>query len=239
MSRLTVIRHGQASFFQENYDKLSPLGEEQACALAAYWLDRGERFDRAYCGTLERQRRTGELAREAYGEAGVAWPGVEVMAELDEYPADVIMGRLLPELCVREQRFRALKEDLDHADEGAGRYRPFHRLLEAVVAVWVSGEYDAGGLEPWKAFRDRVRGALRTMTANAGRGQHIAVFTSGGPVGVSVQTVLEAPDIKAMELNWRVRNASFTEFTFGNGRISLDRFNAVPHLADPALLTYR
>ena len=28
MSHLTVVRHGQASFFADDYDKLSDLGEE-------------------------------------------------------------------------------------------------------------------------------------------------------------------------------------------------------------------
>ena len=37
MSRLFVIRHGQASFLADDYDQLSPLGEEQGRALGAYW----------------------------------------------------------------------------------------------------------------------------------------------------------------------------------------------------------
>jgi len=239
VSKLTIVRHGQASFFAENYDRLSDLGEKQSCVLAQYWLDGGERVDRVYSGALERQRRTAEVVGETYRKAGVEWPAIEILPELNEYPADAIMGGLLPGLCEREQRFRDLKEDFEQAGEGQDRYRTFHRLLEAVVAVWASGNYEANEVEPWSEFRDRVRGALRTITSVEGHGQHIVVFTSGGPVGVSVQTVLEAPDIKAMELNWRVRNCSLTGFTFSNGRIALDVFNAVPHLSDPTLLTYR
>ena len=66
--------------------------------------------------------------------------------------------------------------------------------------------------------------------AEAPRGADVAVFTSGGPVGVAVQTVLEAPELKAAELNWRVNNASVTRFTFSGPRISLDAFNDIGHL---------
>ena len=66
----------------------------------------------------------------------------------------------------------------------------------------------------------------------------IAVFTSGGPIGVCVQHTLAAPKAAALDLNWRVRNASLTEFVCGRGRVSLDLFNATAHL--PAdLVSYR
>ena len=67
----------------------------------------------------------------------------------------------------------------------------------------------------------------------------MAVFTSGGPVGVSVQTTLEAPEQQAGELNWRVNNASVTLFTFRPDRISLDQFNSIAHLTTEDLRTYR
>jgi broad specificity phosphatase PhoE len=65
------------------------------------------------------------------------------------------------------------------------------------------------------------------------------VFTSGGVIGLAVQTALDAPAAQALAINWRVRNASLTEFTFGKGRLAFDCFNALPHLDDPALRTYR
>ena len=61
----------------------------------------------------------------------------------------------------------------------------------------------------------------------------------GGPIAVTVQSVLEAPDRMAGELNWRIRNCSVTELTFSGDRVALDCFNGVAHLTDPELLTYR
>ena len=42
-----------------------------------------------------------------------------------------------------------------------------------------------------------------------------------------------------LELSWRLRNCSLTEFVFTRGRVTLDSFNAVPHLGDAARWTYR
>jgi broad specificity phosphatase PhoE len=49
---------------------------------------------------------------------------------------------------------------------------------------------------------------------------------------------LQAPDIKAADLNWRVHNCSVTRYTFSGERVSLDTFNDVSHLP-PGMHTYR
>jgi len=54
-----------------------------------------------------------------------------------------------------------------------------------------------------------------------------------------VQRALRAPKPVALELNWRVRNTSLTEFVFGRDRLSLDFFNTMPHLADASLQSFR
>ncbi|MAC91942.1 MAG: hypothetical protein CMO99_05305 [Woeseiaceae bacterium] len=73
---------------------------------------------------------------------------------------------------------------------------------------------------------------------DAKKGELIGVFSSGGPIGVSVQTALEAPDMKAAELNWRIYNCSVTKFSFNENRFTLDQFNDTSYLSEE-LLTYR
>ena len=60
----------------------------------------------------------------------------------------------------------------------------------------------------------------------------MVVFTSGGVIGVAVQIALGTPDPSGLEINWRVRNSSLTEFLFSGERLSLDSFNTLPHLDD-------
>ena len=58
MSELIFVRHGQASFGEDSYDKLSQLGIEQVRILARHWQKTGEQFDFLYSGTLQRQKET-------------------------------------------------------------------------------------------------------------------------------------------------------------------------------------
>ena len=78
MSVLTLVRHGQASFFDANYDQLSPLGERQMRVLGEYWARRGLRLDEVYTGPRIRQKRSAELAVTACRQAGISEMGIAV-----------------------------------------------------------------------------------------------------------------------------------------------------------------
>ena len=62
MATIYLIRHGQASFGTDNYDRLSDLGSRQAEVLGEYFRDHGIAFDAVYSGDLQRQRETARLA---------------------------------------------------------------------------------------------------------------------------------------------------------------------------------
>ena len=238
MSTLVLVRHGQATPFEEVTDRLSPTGEAQSRKLGAYWARHRVAFDEVYSGPLARQRRTAELCGESYAAAGLAWPEVEEVAELNEYDAEGILTRLVPALAGRDAHFRGLVEAFERARGGPDRNRHFQRLFEVVTDLWLRGEVEAPGVEPWREFGARVRQGLRGVMQKGG-GRRVAGFTSGGPIGVAVQTALAAPDRSALEVNWRVRNCSLTEFMFSRDRFTLDLFNATPHLDEPALWTFR
>ena len=239
MSTLTLVRHGQATPFEDVKDRLSTLGETQARKLGEFWTRLGVVFDEVYTGTLVRQQRTAEIVGAVYADAGMSWPAAQRIEELNEYDVDGISSQLVPLLAEQDAQFRELIETSRANRHGPDRNRHFQRMFEAVMKRWMEGSIEADGVEPWKTFRNRVRGGLERISTNAGGGKRVVAFTSGGPIGVSVQLALAAPDTSGLEVNWRVRNCSLTEFVFSQNRFSLDSFNAMPHLDDPGLWSYR
>ncbi|GGL00048.1 histidine phosphatase family protein [Deinococcus radiotolerans] len=222
MSELRLIRHGQATPFETDTDRLSPLGETQARAVGAAFQAEGWVPTHVLHGPLVRQRRTAQLA------AAPDWPALDTDARLAEFDGDGLIRTLAPLLATQDPAFAAQVAAF-RASAAPERNRTFQALLETVADAWQSGRLTHPDVEPWAAFRTRVLAALADLLALPG-GSRVAVFTSGGVIGVTVARVLDAPDAAALRLNWRVRNASVTRLTFGRGRVSLDSFNEEAHL---------
>ena len=142
------------------------------------------------------------------------------------------MAVIIPELVKTQPEVAAEHASFEAATSDKARYRHIHRLLEAMMMAWVEDRVDVSGegLPTWATFSGRVRAVLADIFEATPSGNDVAVFTSGGPIGIAVQTVLEAPERTAAALNWRVHNASVTPMTFSKGRVSLDAFNIVEHL---------
>lgn len=223
----------------DDYDRLSDLGVLQAEALGSRWVNDGVRPTHIFAGTLQRQQRSAEGVRHAFSAAGIELPAIHTLEGLDEYPAETLVQDLAPRAAATHPEVQRWLDAVASASNQSQQYRAVHRLLEAAMTVWVNDECDLDGLAmpSWAQFSDGVRTALQA-TRVADSGAVVAVFTSGGPVGIAVQTVLGAPQLSAASLNWRVRNASVTRFTYSGPRISLDSFNDVAHLG-AAQLTYR
>ena len=85
MGKLTIVRHGQAAFMTEDYDRLSPLGEEQSLALGRYWARHGVTFTHAFTGPRKRHRATARHAMIGAEDEGLALPEVREAPGFDEY----------------------------------------------------------------------------------------------------------------------------------------------------------
>ncbi len=239
MSMLTLVRHGQASFDADDYDRLSVLGEEQARLLGQYWANQKLVFDEVYAGPRSRQQRSAELAGLGYQEAGLAWPEPVILDDLDEYDLNGLLKRLAPRLVERHPEFAQLMRNYQDSVGEQNRLRDFQRMFESLLRHWQSQEFPEIDVESWAAFRGRVARVIRRVQEQSEGGRRVALFTSGGFIGGTTQHALQVSDAIALELNWRIRNCSLTEFVFTRDRFSLDSFNMTPHLNDASLLTYR
>jgi broad specificity phosphatase PhoE len=236
VSTLVLIRHGQASFFDDDYDRLSELGREQSRRLAAYWRVRGIRFDAAYAGPLERQRATAEEVRRALDGGEWELPVPRVMAEWSEYDGSLLAAAWQREMAEREPDL--VGSDGERPERRAAHARSFQRAFEVMMRQWVTGERVVAGAESWREFQARVWRGMDEIFAAHPKGAIVAVFTSGGAIAVALQRVLALADLTALELNWTVRNCSFSEVLYQGDRRSLSTYNCTGHL-EPDLITYR
>lgn len=213
MGQLYLVRHGQASFGSDDYDRLSELGRRQCTRLGEFFRDSGIVFQAALTGTLRRQidslgciAQGMQMAPEAQ-----AWPG------LNEYDGDALVAALkpppLPPLT---------------SPEGA---RAHFRLLREGLTAWMEGRTQPAGMPRHADFVAGVRDALDHVRSN--HDGAVLIVSSGGPIATAVAEVLGAPKEAAIELNMRIRNSAVTEFSVSPKRLMLQTFNSLAHLDAP------
>jgi broad specificity phosphatase PhoE len=214
MGQILLVRHGQASWGAEDYDVLSPLGEQQSEVLgqALARLLEGAEPDLLVHGTMQRQRRTAELAAKAAGwsvdpTVDERWNEMDHLAVLALMPRDF---------------------------EGEPDRAQFQAWFEAATSRWTSGSHDGDYEESFPDFRARVRDGLEPL----GDVRTAVVVTSGGPIS-AVTADLLAADVPTYErLAPVVVNSSVTRVVSGRRGLTLVSFNDHAHLS-AELLTYR
>src|SRR5260370_1354872 len=202
MSRLFLVRHAQASFLQENYDELSALGETQGRLLGEYWARRTVVFDRACTGPCVRQKDTARFMSDEYRKAGLNFPAPLVLPEFDEYQGEAVLARGLPRLLEINARVRELQREFQSSARSGAQRSSFQKLFEAVITEWVRGAIPLPGVETWSEFCSRVNLGLSKILANGGRGERVAIVTSGGPLAVFISAERNCPSAARRSVAW-------------------------------------
>jgi broad specificity phosphatase PhoE len=239
MSRLFLVRHAQASFLEQTYDKLSPLGEAQARLLGEFWSRHELVFDRVCSGPCVRQKDTATIVAAAYTKANLSFPHVLAMPEFDEYQGEAVLERSLSALLESDREISALHDAFQSSHDPQSRRRTFQKLFETVISKWVDGKIPSNSVEPWRDFSSRVDSGISAFLAAGAQSERVAIFTSGGPIGLAVQRALDLSSQNALRVSWMAQNCSFSEFLYSSDRFTLSSFNSIPHLDDPSLQTYR
>jgi broad specificity phosphatase PhoE len=239
MSNLFLVRHGQASFLEDNYDKLSLRGEAQSRMLGQYWVKHAITFDQVFSGPRTRQRDTAHLAGEAYRTAGLPWPEPTIIDGFDEFNAEAVMQQALPILLEGDSHVRNLHAEFEKAESQAERFKAFQRVFEVIVGRWAGGALPLPGIQPWSAFCDRVQEAITQITSQSSANANIVVFSSGGPNGVAMQRALNLGTDATLRTAWMTVNSAYSQYIFSGARFTLASYNAYPHITDREFLTYR
>jgi broad specificity phosphatase PhoE len=237
MSEIYLIRHAQASFGSDNYDRLSPLGVRQADLLARF-LDRHEvRFDAVYSGALQRQVDTAGPIHALRNSGRAPETELEILPAFNEYDSlALVKARFRREDVKGEAKVRLLADLRKNV-------RAFQVFFSDTVDQWMAGVFDdEAGVESWGRFCERVQAGLTQVMRQEGRGRRLAMVTSGGPIAVMVQKALGLSDLKTAAISWEIFNASITCLKYSGDRLSLTVFNNATHFmieGDGSLLTHR
>lgn len=218
---IVLIRHAQGSLGTDDYDRLSPLGFEQAERLAARvareWGATG-----LVRGQLRRHRETAEALADQAG----------VDSDLDEYRVDGLLQSVqphLPEFGLTWPGQAALADPVAYLDQ-------FMALFPHVLAAWQQARFECEMNGPWNDFAARVTAASDRLDRKArASGQAVAV-TSAGVISTMTAQMIGRDLSWQRRLNVELYNASVTELRFHeDSGWQVQRLNCVDHLDDARL----
>ena len=214
MAIIYLVRHAQASFGSDDYDRLSELGHQQSAWLGEHFSARGLTFARVRAGTLRRQR---ETAQGILGAMGIPLP-IDTHAGLDEYPGSEL--------------YAAYTGGADPAAHQRRDYRDYWRTFRAAMTAWTQDALE-GMPESWADFGARMASALQVSVNDLGRDDAVLVVSSGGAIGRALSDILSTPPAVAIELNLQFRNTGVCELLATGDRLRVLSFHSVPHLEMP------
>lgn len=221
MSRLLLVRHGQASFGAEDYDQLSGLGTEQSRLLGESLARRGVVPTAVITGAMRRHGQTAD-ALLAGGDWDVPTSVDGGWDEFDHLQVLAVHGS---------------PDDPDEASSRAG----FQRWFEQATARWIGGEDDAAYDESFRTFTTRVEDALGRAVASVQqlpRNSTVVVCTSGGPVAWAASSLLGGGSDLWLRLNPTTVNSSHSTVVVGSRGTTLVSLNEHGHLPMDSI-TYR
>ncbi|MEO0390155.1 MAG: histidine phosphatase family protein [Pseudomonadota bacterium] len=208
MSHITLIRHGQANSTAKDegsYDRLSPLGFQQAAWLGTHLRDTRAMHTRLYTGTLRRHIETADAMET----------GLEPIrdARLNELEYFTLAAAL------RDEQGVPIPQE----------QHEFTQHLPKVFDAWRSGDI-AGAPESFDAFETRVSEAIADIAAGDGPA---LVVTSGGLISNVMRQHLRLDVAGWAALALAIINTSQHRLFPVGGTWSPVMFNAVPHLEAP------
>ena len=231
MTTIYLIRHGQASFGAESYDKLSPNGELQAKLLGQYFNQILKEEPYVVAGSMQRHQQTANLA------LAECFPDTTVMTDnvWNEFNHQQVFAQYEP----RFNEPHLLKQDVEN-EVNPRAY--LAKIFEGAIERWTGGDYHHEYDESWPNFKSRVETALQNLSDELAKTKprYAVVFTSGGVISVAAGKLLELNANRTFALNWAITNTSMTTLRLVGNEPQLLSLNEHHFIKaeDPQLLTW-
>ena len=221
MTAIYLIRHGQALSGQDNYDQLSPLGEQQANHLGESLAQRLPRFEQIIVGGMLRHKQTAERCMQGFG-MDLLQSEASFDARWNEYDHQDILRQFRPE-------FINAAGVNNYIAQQPNPKQAFEADFNSAINRWMSGQHNDDYQESWQQFSTRVHQAFQQVLDNSQGAKQIAVFTSGGPISLIAQSLLGVEQVKLMQMNWTLLNCGVSKCVRTPSRVFLASLNEHTH----------
>ena len=221
MTTIYLIRHGQASFGQDNYDELSELGQQQATRLGKVLAKRLPKFDAVCLGTMKRHRQTANNCLAGFGQN---FDQVDAVfdAGWNEYDHQDILRQFRPEFVNSKSMMSYLRQQENPKEA-------FETDFNKAINRWIEGGNNQDYTESWGEFTSRVHSALNSILVGNSDKKNIAIFTSGGPISLVSQHFLGVSSERIMKMNWTLLNCGVTKLVSTGSRVFVASLNEHTH----------
>jgi len=255
MINIYLIRHGQASFAEQDYDKLSKKGIEQSKILGQHWQKLASTETppnrHYYSGSLLRHEQTAEHFFEGMNEgfnnekSGLknTPSGLITHAGFNELNHEDILScynenwRSFQQMCAGIADSTSIEKS-DKNDKQ--NQQLFKQAFTQAMQRWVSGDFDDEYQESWSQFKQRCLSALEDAIAQTNTialpdeepviRKELVIFTSGGVIGVLLGHILHLDDSKMLQISQQLVNSSVSKVISTSDGLRLNYLNNYSHL---------
>ena len=210
MAQMILVRHGQASFGSDDYDKLSDLGHQQSALLGEYFAQRDHEFDLVVTGDMLRHKQTADGILKASKNVNIIRD-----ASWNEFDFDSIVKAYLRKYPEQQPAPKSPRSE-------------WYKVLKNAMLSWSQQSLELPDSETWLEFCGRVKQASEFIQDS--HYKKVLVVSSGGAMAVFLMNLLNISVEQAIAFNLQIKNTSVNHFYFNKAGFQLNSFNNVPHL---------
>ena len=231
MTRIYLIRHGQASFAADDYDQLSDIGIKQSSILGDYLKQKHITPDVVMVGNMKRHHQTAVHSLESMQLS----KSFTEDSRWNEYDHQNILA-VYSDTFATPQGIRTF---LANKKESRAT---FQKHFNAAVEKWVNDADNSVYNETWNQFTKRLISALDHLVEKY-KDKTVFVYTSGGAISIAASLLLGLPLKQFICVNGILVNAGVTKVVIGgiNKKMtisSLNEHHVFEQQGDKNLITY-
>ena len=217
---LWLVRHGQASLGQSDYDRLSGLGHVRARLRAEAGADW-----RIVSGTHKRHRQTVAVIGPDHAPACQDW--------LNEYTVSALVAAAVEqadELALTPPDKAAFESPVTHLET-------FLEWFPDVIAAWQAARLVDPVNGTWAAWCERIRAGMEGWLEAVRNGETVVMVSSAGTISIMAMLLSGHELSWQRELNVRLYNTGVCRLAPHGDDWRAESLNCIRHLGDPALHT--